>query len=207
MIRVKTILLFLLMTNISQLGRADLVDDIEDDKNDYSKPIPIKKEVPRLEPKKKDAEAEAKRKPVFGRKEREDCQIYFKGNNLSAYRSKGIIELFGDVVVNKCELEIRSDSAIIKMFPGTNQVESVKAEGKVRIANYEKIFERNIKANGYEAIFTSEDNKIILLGTPAKLDRGGDLFHGDRINYDLDSGWVKASDVKGVVRKANDGSR
>ena len=69
------------------------------------------------------------------------------------------------------------------------------------MTNYEHTYGKNIKANGHEAVFHSQSNQVTLLGKPARLDREGNLFNGERIVYELDSGWIRASDVKGVVQK------
>ena len=126
LLKSRTVLLFFIVLVQSSILRADLVDDIDDDH--LIKAPKIKKPDPKaIEPKANEpvpmsrpSDFPSQKPKIAQPKKPDNCQVFFKGQRLEAQRKKGIIELSDNVLVKKCDLEIRSDQATIYMIPGTD---------------------------------------------------------------------------------------
>lgn len=131
------------------------------------------------------------------RKEKEKKKpVLYQSNGLSGLRDKGTIELLDDVMVSQGTLKLEADQAKILFDEATDEVQTVTADGHIKMFRYDEDSGEQIKAFGDRVIFLNLERKIILEGN-ARLFRGVHLLRGDRLIYELDTGWIRAEKVEG----------
>lgn len=138
--------------------------------------------------------------PGDGEQERaaKKLPVHFEGDELSGMRQQGVIELHSNVRVRQADLYMQSDRARV-FFDEHNDVDKVEAIGRVRMSKKDAKTGDMIRAQSERADFDAGSQRVTLNGK-AVLFRGRDTIRGDVIDYDLQSGWLKASKVKGVVQ-------
>lgn len=193
---------------VSQIGVGDLTNNIEIDEGFFQeiKPPPVDKKSPK-KVQKESLKRSLKQqmnasKRSAGNTNAKQCKIYFKGEQFKGSRENSLIELKGNVVVTRCGLEVKSNEARIYLEEESKEVKTIEAKGNVRLKNYDEKLKENISASGERLVYSRKQNRINLIGTRvsrASLKKGKDRFSGPTIEYDIDSGWVKARKVEGVV--------
>ena len=183
---------------------ADLVTDLDaesvNENEADTKVVPEKGEV---NPIPKGSEERPLKKPQKPRVDSNSnaashSPVRYKSEGMSAFPEKGYFELKKDVEVWQEDLRITSKHALVYFDSITREVDRVVAEGEVVIIKTDTLTQQKIKANAEKAVFESKRQRITLLGN-AKFSRGVDHFKGDRIEYDMSTGWIKASKVKGAI--------
>jgi lipopolysaccharide transport protein LptA len=125
--------------------------------------------------------------------------VHFKGEDLSGLKEKGIVEFHKNVEVTQGDLFMQSDFAEIHFNPLTNEVEKVIAKGKVKIRKETTETGESAQATSNFAEFDVKEQNLILKDN-AELIKGGDVLKGNLINYNLKTGWVNVTKVKGLVK-------
>ena len=202
--KIKIIILCFLYL-IADRAFCDLTDDIEFDDMFFKEIKTVKKNKPTASKPpslKKDLKKQMNRAKKSRSNKKSDCKIYFKGDQFRGSRESSLIELKGNVIVTRCGLEVKSDQARIYLLGESKEVKSIEALGNVRLKNYDQNTNENVSASGNELVYNRDKNLISLIGTKvskAILKKGKDRFYGPTIKYDIDSGWIKAKKVEGVV--------
>lgn len=135
-------------------------------------------------------------------KERQKMPVNFEGDELSGVRHLGTVELHSNVRVRQADLYMQSDQAKVFFDQQTDDVKKVEANGHVRMSKKDPKTGEMIRAQSEKVVFDALIQKITLIGK-ATLYRGKDVIKGEVIYYDLKTGWLKASKVKGVVQPEN----
>lgn len=130
-----------------------------------------------------------------------DAPINFESDELSGDRDGGTLVLDKNVVVTQDDLKIMADKATMTMEKATNEVVEVVAVGNVRFYRKDPDLKQMVTATSKEAVFHNAKRTVVLKGDP-KMVRGTDVVRGKQIIYDLNTGWVKATRVEGVVQPA-----
>ena len=203
----RLITLCIVLCSLHQTGLGDLTDNIEYDESFFKEiPTPQKKQkkIKRTEKRslKESLKNQIKDAKSSSSASNKTCKIYFKGEQFRGSRENSLIELKGNVIVTRCGLEVRSDEARIYLEEEGKEVQEIKAKGNVRLKNYDVKLKENINATGNELVYVRKKNLVSLIGTnisKATLKKGKDKFFGPTIEYDIESGWVKAKKVEGVV--------
>ena len=135
-------------------------------------------------------------------KDTQKLPVAFEGDELSGMREHGLIELHSNVRVRQADLRLQSERAKVFFEHRTNDVERVEAIGQVRMSKEDAKTGEMIRAESEWAEFAAAEQKVTLMGK-AVLVRGRDIIRGEVIYYDLNTGWLKASQVKGIVQPKN----
>ena len=125
--------------------------------------------------------------------------VHFEGDGFSGFRKKGFLELTKDVHIAQGDMSLDADRAKVYFDVETDEVKNVVASGRVRLKKKDSATGQNVDATSDVAEFDAA-NQIITLKGDAKLKRGEDVIRGAVIKYNLESGWVRADKVRGVVR-------
>jgi lipopolysaccharide export system protein LptA len=125
--------------------------------------------------------------------------IRFKSRDFAGDKSGGFMILETDVVVTQDDLKINADKATLRFDQRTNDIIEVIAVGNVKFFRIDPETNEPVTADSKEAIFNNAERTVILKGDPRMI-RGKDVVRGKQISYDLNTGWVKASRVEGVVQ-------
>ncbi len=128
-----------------------------------------------------------------------DAPIKFESQNLQGTKDGGVIVLDKDVLVTQDDLKITADKATIKVNSATNEVLEVLAVGNVHFSRKDPDTGQPVTSESKEAVFNNAARTVVLKGDP-KMVRGTDVVRGRQIIYDLNTGWVKATRVEGVVQ-------
>lgn len=135
-------------------------------------------------------------------KSNKDEPVTWSSQGIKYQRSEGVIFLKEDVVIKQGSMEMYADSAKIMIDESAqseqSKVEKIEAEGHVKIFDVDKETGEKVKAVGDSMVFDNNKRTVVLSGN-AKLWRGNDLVRGNKITYELDSGWIKADKVDGIV--------
>jgi lipopolysaccharide transport protein LptA len=188
---------------------ADLVDEVEDlerQSRPDKQPAPVPSPADSRGEKDKPAGGESEpapstpgkpRKGVKGKSDRPPVQ--FESRSLQGMKDQGRVILKDDVIVTQGDFRIESDEATIIFENKSKEVTKVLASGRVKISRAAPEIKDRIKAECNEAVFHNVDRKVVLKGN-ARLWRAEDLVRGKQITYELDTGWIKADRVEGVVQ-------
>jgi lipopolysaccharide transport protein LptA len=133
------------------------------------------------------------------RNKNSDAPVSFQSQGASGDKAGGILILEKDVVVTQNDLKITADKATITINKATNEVKTVYAVGNVHFFRKDPETGLPVTSNSHEAEFDNLNRTIVLKGDP-KMMRGTDIVKGKQIIYDLNTGWVKATRVMGVVQ-------
>lgn len=104
-----------------------------------------------------------------------------------------------DVLITQGDFRLQADEATIYFDQKTREAMKVIASGRVKAFKSDVELKQRVKAECNEAVFYNQERKMVLRGN-AKLWRGEDLVRGKQITYELDTGWIKAERVEGVVQ-------
>ncbi len=126
-------------------------------------------------------------------------KIYFKSTGLRGNKKEGRVELEENVLVTQGELYISCDKAIVFYNTQTEEVEKIQSIGNVKIRNQDETSGQSIRAESKEAFYFAQERKITLKGK-ANLIKGESVVRGKEITYELDTGWIKADKVEGVMQ-------
>lgn len=102
-------------------------------------------------------------------------------------------------MVTQGDLRIEADKAAVHFDQKTEEVSRVVATGNVKIFRVDPDTQQKVRAESNEVLFDNMQRKVTLKGN-ARLWRGPDLVRGKQITYELDSGWIKADRVEGIVQ-------
>ena len=127
------------------------------------------------------------------------ASVQFESKSLQAMKDQNRVMLKEDVVVTQEDFRMEADEATIYFDPRTREASKIIASGRVKVFKSDAETKQRIKAECNEAVFYNQDRKMVLRGN-AKLWRGDDLVRGKQITYELDTGWIKAERVEGVVQ-------
>ncbi len=139
------------------------------------------------------------RKPARARQDRPP--VLFESRSLQGLKDQGRVILKDEVVITQGDFRIDADEATIIFDNKSRDVTKVLANGRVKISRSASEAKDRVRAECNEAIFYNAERKVLLRGN-AKLWRSEDLVRGKQITYELDSGWIKADRVEGVVQPA-----
>lgn len=140
-----------------------------------------------------------KSKPKGPRRKAARAPIQFESKALQAMKDQNKVMLKEDVIVTQGDFRLEADEATIYFDPGTREANKVIAVGRVKAFKSDPELKQRVKAECNEAVFHNQERKMVLRGN-AKLWRGDDLVRGKQITYELDTGWIKADRVEGVVQ-------
>lgn len=132
--------------------------------------------------------------------------VIFEGDQLSGFRKLGTLELQSNVQIRQGNFFLKADHAKVIFNTETDEVEKVIAKGNVQMSKKDPKTGDPIQAYSQIAEFDAI-NQSIILSDKAKLVRGADIIRGRVINYDLKTGWLQASQVKGTVKPENTNSQ
>ncbi len=195
-------------------ARADLVEEVEDLERQGR---PERQTVPGVSatptaprPATNDPgveQSKAKTAEKSGSKTRGDKQkkaanrspVLFESKNLQAMKDQGEIVLKEEVIITQSDFRLEADEATIYFDQKTREAVKVIASGRVKAFKEDQDLKERVKAECHEAVFYSQERKMILRGN-AKLWRGADLIRGKKIIYDLDTGRITAERIEGVVQ-------
>ena len=124
--------------------------------------------------------------------------VIFEGEQLSGFRKLGTVELKENVKVNQGDFYLESETAKVFFDVSSDEVKKIIAVGSVKIRKVDPVSGVLVKASSRKVEFDAEGQTIKLIDD-AKLKRGDDLINGQVINYDLQTGKLVASKVKGTV--------
>lgn len=132
-------------------------------------------------------------------KENEKLPVTFQGDELSGFKKQGTLELHNNVIVQQGDFLLRAKHAIVYFRAQDDEVDRVVADGQVQISKIDPKTGDQVRSQSESAEFKAIEREVVLLGD-AQLIRGNDHINGHKIRYNLDTGWVKASKVKGIVQ-------
>ncbi|NDE13654.1 lipopolysaccharide transport periplasmic protein LptA [bacterium] len=190
------------------VGLADLVEEVEDlDRlqRTEQQTMPAVSESPRSpkpagnDPGVPSPKAQEKGKSRGSRRKAARAPVQFESKALQAMKDQNRVMLKEDVIVTQGDFRLEADEATIYFDPVTREADKVIAIGRVKVFKSDPELKQRVKAECNEAVFHNQDRKMILRGN-AKLWRGEDLVRGKQITYELDTGWIKADRVEGVVQ-------
>ena len=142
---------------------------------------------------------ESKRPDKGDRNRNPDAPVKFESLTANGSKDGGVIVLEKEVLVTQDDLKITAEKATIKVNPATNEVIEVIAVGNVHFSRRDPETGQPVTSDSKEAVFNNSNRTVVLKGDP-KLMRGTDVVKGKQIIYDLNTGWVKATRVEGVVQ-------
>ncbi len=125
--------------------------------------------------------------------------VQFESKSLQAMKDQSRVILKEDVLITQGDFRLQADEATIYFDQKTREAMKVIASGRVKALKSDVELKQRVKAECNEAVFYNQERKMILRGN-AKLWRGEDLVRGKQITYELDTGWIKADRVEGVVQ-------
>ena len=128
----------------------------------------------------------------------EKLPVIFEGDQLSGVRKLGTLELLDHVKVNQGDFDLTSDTAKVFFDTKTDDVKKVIAKGQVKMNKIDFKTGEPIKASSKMIVFDAIQQTVELIGK-AELVKGEDTIRGHTIIYNLNTGWIKAEKVKGVV--------
>ena len=207
---------------------ADLVEEVEDldrqprpeqqptpsSSSDTSATVPLRSErgpvTPAPKPQVKDKtddKTDEKAEDKTGGKVRGEkrhkplkrAPIQFESKSLQAVKDQSRVVLQEDVLITQGDFRLQADEATIYFDKKTREATKVIASGRVKAFKADVELKQRVKAECNEAVFYNQERKMVLRGN-AKLWRGEDLVRGKQITYELDTGWIKADRVEGVVQ-------
>jgi lipopolysaccharide transport protein LptA len=196
---------------VPEQDNKGLTDDIEDDPDDpVANPISPKDVVPtdaeisddskRVSPSPGDKNTSKKpRRVPVDRGAQAKQPVHFKSDDVSGIRDKGVIELHRNVEVNQGDFSLNANQAKVFFNQQSDEVETIVASGNIKINKVDPQTGHKVRAYGKEVVFNQKDQTVTLSGD-AKLHRGKDIVRGQRIIYNLTTGWIKAEQVAGVVQ-------
>lgn len=129
--------------------------------------------------------------------------VRFESKGLQGSRDQGTIQLMEEVIVTQDDLRMESDKATVHFTQGSNEVQRVVASGNVKMFKTDPDTGKKIRAEANEVLFQNIERKLILKGN-ARLWRGEDLVRGKQITYEMNTGWVRADRVEGVVQPGDE---
>lgn len=153
-----------------------------------SQPPPAPQDKPHLKSGPSSPAADTKKEP-----------INFRGEGLSGLREKGYVEIHKDVVVTQGDLKLESQKAEVYYDENNNDIKKIIVKGKVKLTRPSIEEGQSVKASSDIAEFDAVKQQILLHGN-AELVKGSDVIKGNFISYDLKTGWINASKVRGVVK-------
>lgn len=125
--------------------------------------------------------------------------VQFESKSLQAMKDQSRVVLKEDVLITQGDFRLQADEATIYFDQKTREAMKVIASGRVKAFKSDTELKQRVKAECNEAVFYNQERKMVLRGN-AKLWRGEDLVRGKQITYELDTGWIKADRVEGVVQ-------
>ncbi|MBP6217733.1 MAG: LptA/OstA family protein [Oligoflexales bacterium] len=131
--------------------------------------------------------------------EQKKLPVHFRGDGLVGSRRDGYLELQKDVLVSQGDLTLKSDYAQVYYEDSSHEVKKIIAKGHVKVQRPAAGDRALLSAKSDEIEFDVAKQRLVLQGH-AELAKDGDLVKGERINYDIKTGWIDASQVKGVLR-------
>ncbi len=124
--------------------------------------------------------------------------VFFEGDLFNGLKKEGFIELEKNVQITQEGLKITGDKAKVFFQPDGEEVERVEAYGNVVVTKKDPDTQELITATGNIAIYETQA-RLITLKENAKLRRGKDEFRGAYIEYNVDTGHIKAGKVQGTL--------
>jgi lipopolysaccharide export system protein LptA len=204
--------LLVFTTLVSTLCYADLMDELQEfpartqEKSKPKKPPAVTSEPLEESPPMNsvptrpiETKSSDKNQKKVKSSQQSNSPIKFKGKSFSGDREGGLIVLEEDVLVTQDDLRISANKATITLQKSTNNVSQILAEGKVRFYKLDPETKEPVRAMSQEALFDNQSRTVVLKGEPTLI-RGNDTVKGKQITYDLNSGWVKATRVEGIVQ-------
>jgi len=205
---------------------ADLYDDVEE--MDKSKPPPVREPAQKAPPNESQSPtdlgtplgktptievspaseapdtppASQRTPPRQGNDSGKREPVHFESMGLQGLRSQGLVNLLDKVVVTQGDMRLEADKAVVHFDQKTEEVNRVVATGNVKIFRTDPETKQKVRAESNEVLFHNIERKVTLKGN-ARLWRGKDLVRGKQIVYELDTGWIKADRVEGVVQPSN----
>ena len=125
--------------------------------------------------------------------------VVFEGDQLSGIKRLGTMELHKNVKVSQGDFKLEAENAKVFFDTQNDEVEKVIAKGTVKMSKVDPQTGELIRAYSQIAEFNAINQTVELIDK-AKLIRGEDVIRGQIIVYDLKTGQLKASKVKGVVK-------
>lgn len=200
---------------LSSPALADLVEDIDEIE---SQTRPEKKTIETLiqpstpprdnfkekNPQQLDPEAPAQpvvqkqRTKKERKKSKKTQKIDFESDSLRALKDRQQIMLDGNVMITQGDFKLEAQQATIYFKRKSKEPHKIVAKGGVKIFQAGSRSSSRMTAQCSEAVFFNAEQKITLRGS-AKLWHGDDFVSGKQITYELDTGWIKADRVEGVV--------
>lgn len=171
------------------------------DKNEPSK-LPNKDAKPSKLEKETSKKDQKTAKPFNNQQPREGekkLPVIFEGDQLSGIKRLGTIELHQNVKVSQGDFNLEAENAKVLFDTKSDEVKKVIAKGSVKMSKVDPQTGELIRAYSQIAEFHAINQTVELIDK-AKLIRGEDVIRGQVIIYDLKTGRLKASKVKGVVK-------
>jgi lipopolysaccharide transport protein LptA len=129
--------------------------------------------------------------------------VRFESRGLQGSKEQGTIELLEEVVVTQADLRIEAKRATVYFTQTSNDVQKVVATGDVKLFKTDPETGQKIRAEANEVTFLNAERKVFLKGN-ARLWRGDDLMRGKQFTYELDTGWIRADRIEGVVQPSEE---
>jgi lipopolysaccharide transport protein LptA len=213
-----------IMLSFAFEARGDLLDDIED--LEKSTPVPplaapqptdtvtIPLTLPGVSPTPVPPEPSGSRRPeppkpssgakVEDKPKKEANEpVRFESKGLQGSKEQGTIDLMEEVVVTQADLRIEAKRATVFFTQSSSDVQKVIATGDVKLFKTDPDTGQKIRAEANEVVFLNSERKVLLKGN-AKLWRGDDLMRGRQFTYELDTGWIRADRIEGVVQPSEE---
>lgn len=183
---------------------ADLVEEVEDlDRQQRPEPTPTAIDLPAVAPTSPQGapRTPAPKPQAHGKRQKpaKRAPVQFESKSLQAMKDQSRVILKEDVLITQGDFRLQADEATIYFDQKTREAMKVIASGRVKAFKSDVELKQRVKAECNEAVFYNQERKMVLRGN-AKLWRGEDLVRGKQITYELDTGWIKAERVEGVVQ-------
>ncbi len=191
-----------------EVALGDLVEEVEDldrQQRPEQQQTPVVSESPKPpkpagnDPGIPSPKPQEKGKTKGSKRKSTRAPVQFESKALQAMKDQNRVMLKEDVIVTQGDFRLEADEATIYFDPVTREANKVIAVGRVKAFKSDPELKQRVKAECNEAVFHNQERKMILRGN-AKLWRGEDLVRGKQITYELDTGWIKADRVEGVVQ-------
>ncbi len=131
-------------------------------------------------------------------KKSDKAPVFFEGDLFNGLKKEGFIELEQHAQITQEDLKITADRAKVFFQSDGEEVEKVEAFGHVVVTKKDPDTQELITAYGNIAIYNTR-TRLITMKENAKLRRGKDEFHGAYIEYNVDTGRIKAGKVQGTL--------
>ncbi len=138
------------------------------------------------------------KKKTPGEKSDAEQPVEFQSEGLRGLREKGYVELEKNVVVTQGSMRLEADHAQAYYDEVTKELIKVVCDGNVKLFKTDEDSGDKIKAYGDSVVFLNKERKATMEGN-ARLWRGSDLVRGKKIDYEMDTGWIRADRVAGEV--------